>query len=213
VSGSRKVIIDPNTYDGGFYSGKRFRIDIHNSFKGIGLRHGETVFYEIVGFADDGSRIMPAHKVSDKKLKKRFGPIMVYKYGQHDASSYNVLVYRITNTDLEGNTFELPYLQMIARCKDLGLSPVPHLMSFVQTLDSGEGVLELAKELSEGVSTLDSEHIREGVCVRVESQYQTAVAIYKQKSFHFKVMEGIAKDSDVYVDPEEVESFGEIEEE
>ena len=53
----------------------------------------------------------------------------------------------------------------------------------------------------EGCSTLDPQHIREGVCVRVEGGPE--LLVYKEKSFTFKVLEGIAKEAEV-VDAEEV---------
>jgi hypothetical protein len=53
---------------------------------------------------------------------------------------------------------------------------------------------------SKGSSTIDTTHIREGVCVRLESGL--VPRIYKHKSFEFKVLEGFAKDSGI-VDMEE----------
>jgi hypothetical protein len=53
---------------------------------------------------------------------------------------------------------------------------------------------------SKGSSVVDSTHIKEGVCVRLESGIFPR--IFKHKSFDFKVLEGIVKDSGV-VDMEE----------
>ena len=53
-----------------------------------------------------------------------------------------------------------------------------------------------------GPSTLDGKHIREGVCVRIEGGLNNKT--FKFKSFEFKVLEGIIKDSGV-VDTEEAQ--------
>ena len=53
-----------------------------------------------------------------------------------------------------------------------------------------------------GPSTLDDRHIKEGVCVRIEGGISNRTT--KFKSFEFKVLEGIVKDSGV-IDTEEAE--------
>jgi hypothetical protein len=50
---------------------------------------------------------------------------------------------------------------------------------------------------------LDDSHIKEGVCVRID-QFGLKPKVFKHKSFNFKVLEGIAKDSGV-VDAEEAQ--------
>jgi hypothetical protein len=59
----------------------------------------------------------------------------------------------------------------------------------------------LVESLTDGSSTLDQKHIREGVVVRQE-QYPVVYAM-KSKSFVFKILEGIAKDNSDYIDLEE----------
>jgi hypothetical protein len=56
--------------------------------------------------------------------------------------------------------------------------------------------------LGTGPSVLDPSHIKEGVCVRIEGGLNNKT--YKFKSFEFKVLEGIIKDSGV-VDAEEAQ--------
>jgi hypothetical protein len=53
-----------------------------------------------------------------------------------------------------------------------------------------------------GPSTLDARHIKEGVCVRIEGGINNQT--FKFKSFEFKVLEGIIKDSGV-IDAEEAQ--------
>ncbi len=202
VSGSRRVVLDPNKVnDGGYYSGKEFRSVIHSKIKDLGLYQGETLYYEIVGFSEDGAKIMGDHKVEDKKLKKQYGDRMVYKYGC-DSGTYKILVYRITQTGSDGRVLELPWTQMTTRCRELGLTAVPQLKEpFIYDGDSTK-LLELCEALSQGSSLLDSDHIREGVVLRVEAP--GVDTHYKYKSFWFCELEGIAKNSDEYVDPEEI---------
>jgi len=57
--------------------------------------------------------------------------------------------------------------------------------------------------LAQGNSLLDSRHLREGVCVRID-QHGIRPKVYKHKSFNFKVLEGIIKDS-VVIDSEEAQ--------
>jgi len=63
-----------------------------------------------------------------------------------------------------------------------------------------ENIIDLVDIYSKGSSAIDNTHIREGVCVRLESGL--VPRIYKHKSFEFKVLEGIVKDSGI-VDMEE----------
>jgi hypothetical protein len=50
---------------------------------------------------------------------------------------------------------------------------------------------------------LDNRHLKEGVCVRID-HYGIKPKVYKHKSFNFKVLEGIIKDSGL-VDTEEAQ--------
>ena len=65
-------------------------------------------------------------------------------------------------------------------------------------------LMELADKLCKGPSTIDPQHIREGIVVRIDSGLINKS--YKHKSFEFKVLEGIVKDAGI-VDQEEVESL------
>jgi hypothetical protein len=61
---------------------------------------------------------------------------------------------------------------------------------------------KLVEAYGSGASVLDASHIKEGVCVRIEGGINNKT--YKFKSFEFKVLEGIIKDSGV-VDAEEAQ--------
>ncbi len=207
VTGSRRVVLDMDKVgDGGFYSGKTFRVDIHKRIEAAGLHKGETVYYEIVGFDEAGGPIMPPHKPTDKALKKRYGDVMHYSYGcysDYDPASqrYKVLVYRITNTTPDGHIIELPWHQVVHRSGQIGLDAVKELDRVVYDGD-GDALLKRCECLSRGDSSFSPYHIKEGVVVRVQAP--GAEFHCKFKSFHFCDLEGIAKNNDEYVDPEEV---------
>ena len=54
VSGTRNVTMNPDTMEDGYYSGKKFRSMVHKNIKETGLRPGETVYYEIAGYDEQG---------------------------------------------------------------------------------------------------------------------------------------------------------------
>ena len=62
--------------------------------------------------------------------------------------------------------------------------------------------IELCERLSQEDSILDSNHIREGVVVRVEAPgFETH---YKYKSANFCILENIMKNDIDFIDPEDV---------
>lgn len=208
VSGTRRVVIDTEK----FYEGTDFRNICHNLIKAAGLAPGETVYYEIVGYDDQGGAIMDSHDIEDKKLKKVYGNKMTYSYGCSNEKlegkyagydrPFKVLVYRITRTLNDGSRSELSSQQLIARCKELGLEMVPVLTKPFIYNGNPEKLMETCERLSQGCSKLDEKHIREGVVVRVEME--DIDCNYKYKSFHFCELEQIMKNNDNYVDPEEI---------
>jgi hypothetical protein len=214
VTGTRKVVLDPKqAIDRGYYSGKTFRITIHNRFKKMGLHKGETIFYEIVGFCEKGSPIMTPHPIKDRKLRKQYGknPFalgkMVYSYGcdpddEDIDKRYRILVYRITTTNEDGAVTELPWTSVMSRCRELGLETVPVLQGPAVYNGQRERFMEFVDNLATGEDPIDPRHIKEGVCVRVE--HDRKFDIYKHKSYNFKVLEGIARDSDDFIDLEEI---------
>lgn len=205
VTGTRKVVLDQDaTADTGFYSGKTFRVDIHNRIKQLTLYKGETLYYEIVGYAEDGSKIMPSHEIKDKKLKKLYGKNITYSYGCEPAH-YKVMIYRITQANEDDKVTELSWPQVKHRCGQLGLETVPELDAQFYN-GNAEALLEYCKELSDGHSTLDTSHIKEGVAIRVEDQH--LFTTFKYKSYDFCMLEGIQPN---YVDPEAMETYVEDE--
>jgi hypothetical protein len=212
VCGTRRTIREVKTDKAreGYYGKEQFRLIIHDAIKRSGLRKGEIVYYEIVGFTDTGQSIMAIYDITDKQVAKRYGNKMVFSYGCGVSPGEQLTrfyVYRITQQSPDGAVVDLSWDQMIARCSQLGLPAVPELDRFMHDGDV-DGLLARVDAHTRGDSTLSTDHIREGVVCRVEhpevySNNQSLIAL-KYKGFHFCEMEGIKKNDDAYVDVEEI---------
>jgi hypothetical protein len=214
VSGTRNTIcntrLDITTPGASDY----YRWMIHEQITPM-LKKGETIYYEIVGYTNTGAPIMGEQstaKLQDKEIKKRFGPMMVFSYGceprpneDHDAvKQFDVYVYRITMQCPSGDSIDLSWLAVMNRAFQLGLKCVPILG--IAYIPSGQDVQSYIKStvagmLDDGPSILDSRHIREGVCVRIESP--EGMTILKAKNYTYKLLSGIIKEDSKSVDVEE----------
>lgn len=198
LTGTRNVILRDGR-QGGFYGDDAFRGKAASLFADK-LHKGEMVFYEIVGDVAPGTPIMPSAQVEDKELKKTYGGLMRYRYGCADGE-HKVFVYRITMTNVDGVVTELSWPQVVKRCVELGVTPVPTIATFAISSDGAELATAVVENETDGPSTLDPTHIREGVVVRLENERGMTVA--KNKSFAFKILEGLIKADDTAVDIEE----------
>ena len=205
--GSRRTILDITHPKGtGFYSDS-FRQLAAKPFMN-NLHKGETIFYEVVGYdSTTGSPIMGipnTKKLKDKEFTKKYGELMPYSYGC-EPGTFDIFVYRITITDEDGNSYDLNWDDVKIRCGQLGVKHTPELARGLKNTISGNpniSFVEFVEALACGPSTVDQRHIREGVCVRVDSNYE--VLVLKHKSFEFKTLESALKDDGV-ADMEEVE--------
>ncbi len=77
-SGTRNCIVQTGATG---EKGMKYREAAHSMIAPF-LRIGEVVYYEIVGFGDDGKPIMPPHPVPEK-MRKQLGDQQVYSYGCH----------------------------------------------------------------------------------------------------------------------------------
>jgi hypothetical protein len=226
ISGTRRVIINPKKVDTGFYSGKKFRVEIHNQLSKLNMPKGLTLFYEIVGWAEDSTPIQkaqPIAKIQDKKLRKEleksYGKEMVFSYGcdpNTPGKQYRVLVYRATMLGADREHRDLSWQQVKGICLQLGLETVKEVCDPF-TFRSGEAedsFREARRNLIENIETyldkpdpIDPRHILEGVCVRQESP-SGRTKIYKDKSFIFRLLESHQKDDSNFIDIEEEEALG-----
>ena len=216
LNGTRRVVLEETS--GTQFHDPTIRDKAFKLFNG-NLRKGETVFFEIVGYESTGASIMPkvdTTKMGDKEFTKTYGKTMPFSYGCGEFES-RVYVYRMTLTDEDGHSIDYAWDDVVKRCKELGVDTVPHIRTCtlleLKGFLASEGAPNDDRSISQlfeamvtgfgsGASVLDATHIKEGVCVRIEGGINNKT--YKFKSFEFKVLEGIIKDSGV-VDAEEAQ--------
>ncbi len=203
VSGTRRVVL--RDYDGGYYGSNAFRKK-YNDFFIDKLPKGMTVYGEIVGWVDKNTPIMPKcsnSKVKDKEFSKQYGAETVFTYGCEPGEN-KCYIYRITMTNDDGITIEIPTEETIKWCDRLGCEYVPLLEKFLYT--TWEDLNErCAQYLDVPEPLANGSHVTEGVVVRIDNR--SKFTAYKTKSFAFKVLEGIIKDSADAPDIEEVEEL------
>jgi hypothetical protein len=220
MNGTRRVVLEETS--GTQFHDPTIRDKAYNLFKD-NLRKGETVFFEIVGSESTGAMIMPSvdtTKMGDKEFTKTYGKSMAYTYGT-EPGQCEVYVYRMTLTTEDGQSIDYAWEDVVKRCNEIGVKTVPFItkttlteIGMAVTMKTGTPSFEYndrdAKDEFErlitlygsGPSTLDNRHIKEGVCVRIEGGLYNQT--FKYKSFEFKVLEGIIKDSGV-IDAEEAQ--------
>jgi len=208
LNGTRRVVLEETS--GTQYHDPTIREVAFSKFKD-NLRKGETIYFEIVGFESTGTSIMPGvdvAKLNDKDLLKKYGNLMYYSYGCAPGMC-EIYVYRITITNEDGQSVDLSWNDVKSRCSEIGVKYVPEIETLMINSfgsdDRGiqEEFFKVVDDYAQGDSLLDNRHLKEGVCVRID-QYGLKPKVYKHKSFNFKVLEGIIKDSGV-VDAEEAQ--------
>ena len=198
--GTRNVTLY-NPEQTSYYGSEKFRFTVVEKIRPL-LKKGEILFFEVVGWTDGGKSIMPKVNTSglkDKKFKKQYGDSFYYSYGCQEGQA-DIFVYRIANLTPDGELIDLPWNSVKERCNQLFIKHVPEYEQFIFDGDYDK-LVQIVEDWTEGPSKVDSSHIREGVCVRAE-RYPTPLVV-KNKSFPFKVLEGIAKDNSDYEDMEE----------
>lgn len=201
VSGSRRVVL--RSYDGGFYGSNEFRKKYNDMFVGK-LPKGMTVYGEIVGWVNKSTPIMPRcanSKVRDKEFTRQYGRETIFTYGCEPGEN-DCYIYRITMCNEDGVAVELPTEETMCWCERLGVKYVPLLDKFLYTTweDLNERCapyLDVPEPLSNGT------HVTEGVVVRIDNR--SSFTAFKTKSFAFKVLEGIIKDTAEAPDMEEAQ--------
>ncbi len=198
LNGTRRVALKGD--DNGFYS-ENFRVKVAEKLNPF-LEDHMQVFFEVVGWENGGYQIMPSHftgKSKDKELAKKYGKEITYSYGCKPGE-FDIYVYRIAYVLPDGKTIDLTWDQVKKKCEFWNVKHVPELAKFV--FDGNiDALAEKIEDLSDGPDPIDQSHIREGVCIRVDSSDWKC---HKNKGWTFKVLEGIAKEADDYVDMEEI---------
>ncbi len=198
VSGTRRVVLE--NFDKGFYGNDKFREMYHNWFKDK-LHKGEEVYYEVVGYVNETTPIMPDgdnKKVQDKEFIKKYGDKTRFSYGCKEGMS-NIYVYRMTMTNEDGYVVEYPWELVKLRCEEMGVNHVPELDKFTYTTEDNLKVR--VNKFLDIEDPIGKTHVAEGVVVRIDNNRKFKA--YKKKGFFFKVLEGIIKDMAEVPDIEE----------
>ena len=109
----------------------------------------------------------------------------------------------MTYTSPEGYVIEYPWDLVRLRAEQMGFEVVPELDRFIYTTE--EDFMARIQKWMDIPSTIDGTHIIEGVVVRALNAPGLRVA--KEKSFNFKLIEGIIKDAAETPDIEEAEEL------
>lgn len=216
ITGTRRTVIENE--EGGFYGDNTFRFSHAEKFRGK-LWKGETAYYEVVGFTNNGIPIMPTchnKKLNDKEFVKQYGETTTFSYGcssnglseplaywdeaENEPAMYkklpqsDIYVYRMTMTNEDGNVVEYTPDFMRCRCEQMGIKTVPVFwrgnIPEEEFTDPGEWVKGKAEEFYDGPDPIGKTHVREGVVVRLVNKPKFTA--YKHKNFMFKVLSGIA---------------------
>ena len=217
VSGTRRVVL--NDFNGpAYYASNDFREPHAKAFEGK-LYKGETAYYEIVGFQNNGIPIMANcdnKKTKDKDFIKQYGETTTFSYGCEVGKS-DMYVYRMTMTNEDGDVVEYSPDFMRYRCEQMGVKTVPVLWNGIipdfyqlpdnvgslQEINAGEFIKNIAEQYYDGPDPIGKNHVREGVVVRILNK--PSFKAYKWKNFHFKCLEGIAKAEATAPDMEEAQ--------
>ena len=202
VHGTRNVVQTDSSV--GYYSDESFRQRAVGQLEGI--RKGEVLFGEIVGYAGADSPIMPSATVDKKELPdvfQQYGPQVSYLYGCKPGEA-KFYVYRIVQFNEDGQGVDLSHAQVVRRCRDLGLNVVPFLRAEVYNEDFAIADDQINTFVGEvfNPSQVCPQQMAEGVIIRVDTP-DGHTRFLKKKSFAFKLLEGIIKSQETYVDLEE----------
>ena len=207
VTGTRRVVLE-EFGEGGFYGDNAFRAKYHQLLKGR-LKKGETVYYEIVGYVDENTPIMGVaknSKMNDKDFVKKYGDETTFSYGCQPGQN-EIYVYRMTYTSPDGNIIEYPWSLVKRRCEEMGINHVMDLDRFIYTTE--EDLYERVNKWLDIDDPIGKTHINEGVVARLEDK--PIFTAFKKKSYSFKVLEGIIKESADAPDMEEAQEGGQNE--
>ena len=202
VLGTRRCVVTENHE--GFYGNDQFRLQHHKALEPY-IEDGMEIFYEVVGYYGQGSEqtIMPScdnKKINDKNFIKEFGPRTIFSYGCQPGES-KMFIYRITSQNGEK---EWTPEEIKTWCDEHGFNYVPIVDTFEFT--STEDLLDRINKYFEDLrDPIGKTHIKEGVVVRIVNR-RTFTA-YKSKTYEFKVLEGLIKDSETMPDMEEAQEI------
>lgn len=200
VLGTRRCVVHENSQ--GYYGNDQFRMQHHKKIEPF-VQDGMEVFYEVVGWYGDDPRatIMPIgdnRKLNDKAFVKTFGPESIFSYGCKPGQS-EMYVYRITVND---GAREYTPAEITDWCKKAGVHQVPQIENFIFTTkeDLQERINKYFEDLADPIGKT---HVKEGVVIRIVNGL--GFKAYKSKTYEFKVLEGLIKETATEADMEEAQ--------
>ena len=202
VLGTRRCVVTENSQ--GYYGNDQFRILHHEALKPY-LKPGMEIFYEVVGYygPSESDTIMPIgdnSKLKDKTFQKLFGKKSIFSYGCKPGESH-MWIYRITS---ENGQREWTPDEITAWCDQHSFNRVPVIENFKFTTaeDLQDRINKYFEDLTDPIGKT---HVKEGVVVRIVNR-RTFTA-FKSKTYEFKVLEGIIKETETAPDMEEAEEI------
>lgn len=215
VTGSRRVIKQDDK-GCGWYGNDSFR-DSASKLIAPYLKKGESVYYEIVGYTEEGGKIQPDMNpaVVSKDFAKKWGKSMSWDYGCLPGE-FKIFIYNWMLSTETGTQYSYSWDYIKKRVKsitDPKVQLVPEVWESVeitslyppvkyQTNSGNDCLLDpLIEELTEKPSLVGNCY-QEGICLRIENEGELW-GILKNKSFPFCLMEQSNKDADL-LDIEEV---------
>lgn len=200
LNGTRRVVLNNKGSNGGGFHPEKMREKAAARITPY-LEDFMQVYFEVVGWENESTTIMPAHsldKTNDKEAKKLYKDPILYTYGCPQGE-FDVYVYRIAYVLPDGKTVDMPWDNVVKWCNHHKIKYVPFVDRF--TFDGDyDNLLKKVEFLASGPDPIDPRHPKEGVCVRIDG---IEWKCYKEKNWLFKVLEGIAKENDSYSDMEE----------
>lgn len=200
VCGTRRTVVHEK--DGGFYGSNEFREQHHKAFEPY-IEPGMEVFYEVVGWygpniEDTIMAIGDNTKLQDKTFQREFGKKTIFSYGCEQGQSA-AWVYRITS---ENGEKEWTPDEITAWCNEHGFNRVPVLtnMSFTDADALNDWINTYFEILRDPIGKT---HVKEGVVVRIVNR--RSFTAFKSKTYEFKVLEGIIKETSDAPDMEEAD--------
>ncbi len=144
-----------------------------------------------------------------------------------DVPQSDMYAYRMTMTNEDGFVVEYTPDFMRYRCEQMGVKTVPvfgkavispdriHMVApdgydhdyLMKDGDIGEALMRLVEDFLEGADPVGKTHIREGVVVRIINRPKFCA--YKHKTYEFKMLEGLIKDTADAPDMEEAQDVSE----
>lgn len=217
LNGSRRVVLDAQDKDktrNSFYGTDEFR---NRAVEGITLHKGEVLYGEIVGWVDMNTPIMARQSAkvfkSDKAILNYINVSaddeITFTYGQAPGQC-KFYVYRISQVNEDGNSVELSWPQVISRCKELGVEPVPTVDTYYYDgTDSCEESIRRSIDFTyqggvNPMSILDDSHLAEGIVLRAEFLCGKENVTLKAKSSIFMNLEGYQREIPDFIDMEDV---------